>query len=148
MRPFAHPPPPPLLSTSSFGSSSTDMTGDCTHNNNNNNKKKKKQNRLFVATHLVRAQSAYKDIKIHSFRHTHTHTHTRTHARTHIHTHARTHTHTLQIHALLAMGWYNEKEMTDQYSKEKGWKMPSAKSRCRCANSKNWFTTSFLQPLP
>ena len=28
--------------------------------------------------HLVRAQSAYKDIKIHSFHHTHMHTHTNT----------------------------------------------------------------------
>ena len=31
-----------------------------------------------MAPHLVRAQSAYKDIKIHSFHHTHTHTHTHT----------------------------------------------------------------------
>ena len=35
--------------------------------------------------HLVRAQSAYKDIMIHSFYHTHTHTHTRTRTRTHTH---------------------------------------------------------------
>ena len=30
-----------------------------------------------------------------------------------------THTHTLQIHALLVMGWYNEKKTTDQYAEEK-----------------------------
>ena len=73
------------------------MTGDCTHNNNNNNKKKKKKkNRLFVASHLVRAQSAYKDIKIHSFRHTHTHA--RTHAHTYTHTHARTRTRYKYMH--------------------------------------------------
>ena len=33
--------------------------------------------------------------------------------------HAHTHTHTLQIHALLMMGWYNEKKITDQYAEEK-----------------------------
>ena len=38
-------------------------------------------NGLFMAPHLVRAQSAYKDIRIHSFHHTHRHT--RTHAHTH-----------------------------------------------------------------
>ena len=49
-------------------------------------------NRLFMATHLVRAQSTHKDIRIHSF-HTHTHTHTLpdTHAHTHTHTHTHTH---------------------------------------------------------
>ena len=31
-----------------------------------------------MAPHLLRAQSAYKDIRIHSFHHTHTHTHTHT----------------------------------------------------------------------
>ena len=41
--------------------------------------------------------------------HTHTHTHTNTH----------TLTLTLQIHALLVMGWYNEKKTMDQYAKEK-----------------------------
>ena len=56
-------------------------------------------NILFMVPHLVRAQSAYKDIRIHSFiTHTHTHTHThrrtRAHTRTHIHTHAHTHTRT------------------------------------------------------
>ena len=43
---------------------------------NNNN------NRLFMAPHLVRAQSTYKNIKINSFYHTHTQTHAR---RTHTH---------------------------------------------------------------
>ena len=48
-----------------------------------------------MAPHLVRAQSAYKDIRIHSFHHTHisshTHTHTHTHkARTHAHSRERT----------------------------------------------------------
>ena len=36
---------------------------------------------------LVIARSTYKDIKIHSFRHTHTRTHARTHAHTHTHKH-------------------------------------------------------------
>ena len=49
--------------------------------------------RIFMAPHLVRAESAYRDIRTHSFHHTHTHA--RTHARTH----------TLQIHALLMMDW-------------------------------------------
>ena len=50
-------------------------------------------NRLFMVPHLVSAQSAYRDIKICSFHHTHTHTHTHTHRcmRTHTQTHARTH---------------------------------------------------------
>ena len=43
-----------------------------------------------MAPHLVRAQSAYKHIRILSFHHTH-------------------------IHALLVMGWYNEKKTTHQY---------------------------------
>ena len=33
-------------------------------------------NRLFMAPHLIRAQSTYKDIMICSIHHTHTHTHT------------------------------------------------------------------------
>ena len=41
-----------------------------------------------MATHLIRAQSAYKDIRIHSL---HTHTQSR-------HAHTDTHTRTLQIH--------------------------------------------------
>ena len=47
-----------------------------------------------MVPHLVRAQSAYKDIRICSFHHTHTlsHTHARTHARAHTHTHTHTHT--------------------------------------------------------
>ncbi len=32
-----------------------------------------------MAPNLVRVQSAYKDIRVHSFHHTHTHTHTHTH---------------------------------------------------------------------
>ena len=43
-----------------------------------------------MAPHLVRAQSAYKDLRIHSFQQTHTHrdgTHTHTHTVTHTHTH-------------------------------------------------------------
>ena len=57
-------------------------------------------NRLFMAPHLIRAQSAFKDIRIHSFHHTHTHTqkHARARARTHTHIththHTHTHTHT------------------------------------------------------
>ena len=35
-------------------------------------------NGLYMAPHLVRAQSAYKDIRIHSFHHSHTHTHIHT----------------------------------------------------------------------
>ena len=54
-----------------------------------------------MAPHLVRAQSAYKDRRIHSFHHTHTHTHTHTKMLTH----TCTHTHTLQIHALLVTDW-------------------------------------------
>ena len=56
-----------------------------------------------MAPNLVRAQSAYKDIMIRPFHHTHiqtdthTHTHTHTHARTHARAHARTHART---HAL------------------------------------------------
>ena len=38
-----------------------------------------------MAPHLVRAQSAYKDIRIHSFHLIHTHT--QMHAHTHTHTH-------------------------------------------------------------
>ena len=56
--------------------------------------------------------------RMHTRTHTHTHTHTMTHARTHERTHTHTHTHTLQIHALLVMGWYNEKKTTDQYAVE------------------------------
>ena len=61
-----------------------------------------------MVPHLARAQSAYKDVKIHSFHHTHTHTQTHTPRYTHTghtHTHTHIHTHTLQIHALLVMDW-------------------------------------------
>ena len=43
-------------------------------------------NRLFMAPHLVRAQSAYKDTRIHSFHHTHRHTYARTPPSPHPHT--------------------------------------------------------------
>ena len=52
----------------------------CVSYNNNNN-------RLFIAPHLVRAQRAYKDTKIHSLHRTHARTHARTHTHTHTHTH-------------------------------------------------------------
>ena len=72
-------------------------------------------NRVFMASRLVRAQRAYKDIRICSIHHTHArmvmhaytcahtcthvHTHTCTHActRVHAHTHTHTHTHTLTL---------------------------------------------------
>ena len=51
--------------------------------------------------------------------HTHTHIHpTHTHTYTHTHTHIHPPTHT---HALLVMGWYNEKKTTDQYAEGKRW---------------------------
>ena len=46
-----------------------------------------------MAPHLVRAQSTYKAIRIHSFHHTHTPTHMRTHTPT-----CHTHTHTKYMH--------------------------------------------------
>ena len=45
-------------------------------------------------------------------------THTRTHTHTHTHPNATQHN-TTEIHALLVMGWYNEKKTTDQYAEEK-----------------------------
>ena len=51
-----------------------------------------------MASHLVRAQRSYKDIRICSVHHTHArmvmHAYTRAHTHTHIHTHTHTHTHT------------------------------------------------------
>ena len=47
-----------------------------------------------MVPHLVRAQSTYKDIRIHSFHHTHTHTHMCAHTQTHKHTHTHACTHT------------------------------------------------------
>ena len=35
--------------------------------------------------------------------------------------HTHTHTCRVQIHALLMMGWYNEKKTTDQYAGEMRW---------------------------
>ena len=49
---------------------------------NNNN-----INRLFMVPHLVRVQSAYKDVKVHSFHHTHTYTHSLSLLHTHTLTH-------------------------------------------------------------
>ena len=91
-----------------------------------------------MASHLVRAQSICKDTRIicssHTQAHTHslslslTHAHTLslsyTHTRTHTHTHTlslsytRARAHTLQVHALLVLGWYNEKKTTDQVEDE------------------------------
>ena len=70
-----------------------------------------------MVLHLVRAWSTYKDKDV--LTSSHTHTHARTHARTHAHTH--THTHRVQIHALLVMGWYNERKENDRsvYAEEK-----------------------------
>ena len=70
---------------------------------NNNN------NRVFMAPHLIRAQSAYKDIRIHSFHHSHTHTHTQTCAPTHPHTHNK------YMHYCWWIG-----KMRDQYAQAKG----------------------------
>ena len=93
-----------------------------------------------MAPHFVRALSAYGDVRIRSFYHARTRTNARTHTSTHtyIHTHARTHTHahaythararthmharthvharmhTLQIHALPATDWYNEKKQNEK----------------------------------
>ena len=65
-----------------------------------------------MAPHLKRAQRAYKDIRI------------CVHARTHTHTLSLSlsHTHSLQIHALLVMGWYTEKKNDRSiYAEEKRW---------------------------
>ena len=43
-----------------------------------------------MVPHLIRAQSTYKDIRIHSFHYTYTHTHTHAHTHTHTHTHTNT----------------------------------------------------------
>ena len=88
--------------------------------------------RTHARTHAHTHTHTLTDIHTYTHTHTHTHSHTHTHLHTHTHTythttHAHTHTHTLslslslQIHALLVMGWYNEKKMTDQYSEEKRW---------------------------
>ena len=73
-------------------------------------------NRLFIALHLMRAQSAYKDIRIHSFHHTHTHiqlphhprctcAHSQTHIPKYTHTH---HMHTY-THILVLILWRQER---------------------------------------
>ena len=65
--------------------------------------------RLFMAAHLVRAQSTSKDIRIHSFHsHRHTHTHTHTH-NPDMHTHTHTHTHIHTHYKYMVMDWYNNK---------------------------------------
>ena len=51
-------------------------------------KKIDNNNRLFMAPHLIRTQSTYKDIMICSFHHTHARVHASAH--THAHTHAHT----------------------------------------------------------
>ena len=58
--------------------------------------------RSFLAPHLVRAWSTYKDIRIYSFHHTHTCTHTLSLSLSH--------THTLQIHTLLVLRSFSEKK--------------------------------------
>ena len=63
-------------------------------------------NRLFMAPHLVRAWSAYKDMRIHT--HTHTHTHTSMHAPMHIRINSFTHTHThsqIHTHYIIYTNW-------------------------------------------
>ena len=80
------------------------------YNNNNN--------RLFMAPHLLRAWSIYKDIRIYSFHHTHTHTHRGTQANRHAHAHA---------HACITgdglVEWVERKKKRkkDQYVEEKRW---------------------------
>ena len=61
-----------------------------------------------MAPHLVKAEGAYKDIRIHSFHHTHTHTHIPRHARTHPdkHSHAHTQTHTHYSSFMIVMSGY------------------------------------------
>ena len=102
---------------------------------------------LFMAPHCLRAVSAYKDIRVHSFYHTHVwmhahacmHTHTYMHARMHTHTHMHAHTYTcLHAHTYTCLhahththckymqywwwvGRMRRKKTTDQYSEEKRW---------------------------
>ena len=74
-------------------------------------------NRLFMAPHLVRAQSAYKDQD--SLISSHTHRCMCAHTLSH------TYMHTPHVHStnsyITGDGWYNEKKMTDQYAEEKRW---------------------------
>ncbi len=69
------------------GRATLNMFNTTGNNNGNNN------NRLFMAPHFIRAQSPYKDVSIIMF--------------------ISSHKHTLQIHVLLVMGWYNGKKTTD-----------------------------------
>ena len=98
-----------------------------TFDNNNNN-------RLFMAPHLVRAQSAYKDIRICSFHHTHIHACMHIHKYTHTYTHTHTHTHTHHYKYMHYWwwGWYSEKKTTAQYTEvfthviDSGWALVHA----------------------
>ena len=86
-----------------------DLTLKCARTSTTVRRGYNNNNRLFVAPHLVRAQSAYRDKRIKGYTHfitcTHARTHVRTHIHTHVHTHRHTHTQTLHIHALLMMDW-------------------------------------------
>ena len=99
----------PALSQLCLGSGSIpDLTLKCARTSTtgyNNN------NRLFMAPHLVRAQSAYKDIRIHSFYHRHVCTHT--HTPPHTHTRAHAHTHYAYMHC-----WWWIGKTTDEYAEE------------------------------
>ena len=101
---------------------------------------------LFMVPLFIRAQSAYKDIRICLFHthtctqtqaHMHAHTNTCTHTRTHFFfflslslslslsslslslSHTHTHTHISKNTCVTGMGRYNEKKTTDQYAEEK-----------------------------
>ena len=62
-----------------------------------------------MAPHLVTAQCAYKDMDMLISSHTRTYT-----LHKYTHTLSLSLTHTLQIHALLVMGWQNEKKEDDR----------------------------------
>ena len=68
-----------------------------------------------MAPHLVRARSAYKDIRIRSFYNTRTRacTHSLARAHTHTHTHAHTHTHTHAAYTCIT-GDGSEKKENDR----------------------------------
>ena len=63
-----------------------------------------------MAPHLLRAQSVYKDIRIHSFHHSHTHTRARAPRCTYTHTH----------YKYMYYWWWIGKT-TDQYAEKKRW---------------------------
>ena len=68
---------------------------------------------IYGAASCKSLDGALTKTRICSLHHTHTHAHT--------HTHTHTHTHAVQIHALLVMGWYNERKENDRsvYAEEK-----------------------------